>query len=176
MYFAWKPSELPRVLIVTPAVYPRLVANYDFNYFSLKLLNLESQNQAQNVPAVLPNFPIKSLGIHELWSDIVTNKQRLLLCIYMDAESATTQCDSVCILYTWYIRSGHALYIVYKGVYRRRKGAVPPPRLVKKGGRSSPPPITQSSHTFQIWNWRVENIIKLVCSFLLLVLFEGEIK
>jgi len=38
---------LPRFLIVTPAVYPDLVVNYDFSYFfALKVdpLNLESQN------------------------------------------------------------------------------------------------------------------------------------
>ena len=47
-----------RVLIVTPAVYPHLVVNYDFSYF---LLKLESQNQVYNIPVVLPSSAVKVL-------------------------------------------------------------------------------------------------------------------
>ena len=43
-----------------------------------------------------------------------------------------------------------------------------------KGG-SAPPRKIQSYNTFQMWNWRVKSIKKLVCCFFLLVLFEGEI-
>ena len=35
-----------------------------------------------------------------------------------------------------------------------------------QGGSAPPPTRTQSYHTFQIWNWRVKNIKKLVCCFL----------
>ena len=38
-------------LIVNLTVYPQLVVNYDFSYISsLDSLNLESQNQAKNIP------------------------------------------------------------------------------------------------------------------------------
>ena len=50
------------VLIVTPAVYPQLVLNYDFSYFPPKKvdpLNLESQNQAKNISVVLTSSTIK---------------------------------------------------------------------------------------------------------------------
>ena len=52
---------LPTVIIVTPAVYPHLVVNYDFSKFFYKKdpLNLESQNQAQNIPVGLPSSQIK---------------------------------------------------------------------------------------------------------------------
>ena len=42
----------PRLLVVTPTVYPYLVGNYDFIFFLLTKvdsLNLESQNQAMNI-------------------------------------------------------------------------------------------------------------------------------
>ena len=51
-------------------------------------LNFESQNQAKNIPVVLPSSPIKTnlrqigQGVHELWSDIQIDKQRLQLYIY----------------------------------------------------------------------------------------------
>ena len=47
---AWEPPALPRLLIFSPAVYPQVVVNYDFSYFSpIKIdpLNLDSQNQAK---------------------------------------------------------------------------------------------------------------------------------
>ena len=43
---------LHRGVIVSPTDYTRFVVNYDH-------LNLESQNQAKNIPVVLPSFPIK---------------------------------------------------------------------------------------------------------------------
>jgi len=43
--------------MVTPAVYPHLVVSYNFD-----LLNLESQNQAKNIPMVLPSSQIKIWG------------------------------------------------------------------------------------------------------------------
>jgi len=53
--------------------------------------NLESQNQAQNIPAVHPSSPIKveaNIGVPELWSDKQidrqTDKQRLQLYIYIE--------------------------------------------------------------------------------------------
>ena len=44
--------------------------------------NFESQNQTKNIPSVLPSSPNQNLrqigqGVHELWSDIQTNKRRL---------------------------------------------------------------------------------------------------
>jgi len=49
---------LSRLLKVSPAVYPHL------NDFSVKVdtLNLESQNQAKNIPVGLPSSPIKIWG------------------------------------------------------------------------------------------------------------------
>ena len=52
----------PRLLVVTPTVYPYLVGNYDFNLFLLTKvdsLNLESQNQAMNISIVLTSSPNK---------------------------------------------------------------------------------------------------------------------
>ena len=51
---AWEPS-VPRVLIVTPDP-----------------VNIESQNQAKNIPVGLPSSPIK---IPELWSEKQTDRQ-----------------------------------------------------------------------------------------------------
>jgi len=58
--------ELPRLLIVTLAVYPHLVLNHDFtrklNFpYKVDPLNLESQNKTKNIPVVLPSSPIKIL-------------------------------------------------------------------------------------------------------------------
>ena len=52
---------LSRLLIVSPAVYPHLAVNYDFSFFfpiKFDPLNLESQNQAKNVPVALYSSPI----------------------------------------------------------------------------------------------------------------------
>ena len=43
---------LHRGVTVSPTDYPRFVVNYD-------LLNLEYQNEAKNIPVVLPSFPNK---------------------------------------------------------------------------------------------------------------------
>ena len=51
---------MPKLFIVTPAVYPRLVLNFDLPIFDP--LNLEYQNQAKNIPVVLSSFPIKIWG------------------------------------------------------------------------------------------------------------------
>ena len=63
---------MPRALIVSPAVYPRLVVNYDFIR-----LNLESQNQTKDIPVFFPSSPIKIWGIsvQEFRSYDRTNKQ-----------------------------------------------------------------------------------------------------
>jgi len=47
------------------------------------------QNQAKNISMVLSSSPNQNLrqigpGIHELWSDIQTDKQRLLLYTFID--------------------------------------------------------------------------------------------
>ena len=47
-----KPA-LPRLLIVTPAVYSHLVLNYDFYYFSIK----KSTHLTQNLKTKLRTFP-----------------------------------------------------------------------------------------------------------------------
>ncbi len=52
---------LPSVLIVTPAVYPRLVVNYKFSYLKVNPLNLESLNHSKNIP-VFPNKRLRSIG------------------------------------------------------------------------------------------------------------------
>jgi len=36
-------------------------------------------NQVKNMPVVLPSFTIKAQGIPELWSDIRTHKQILII-------------------------------------------------------------------------------------------------
>ena len=50
--------------------------------FAIKVdpLNLESQNQAKNIPIAAPRFPNQTLrqigpGVPELWSDKQTNRQ-----------------------------------------------------------------------------------------------------
>ena len=71
---------LPGILIVTPPVYPHLVVNNDFSYFSwlLKSLNLESQNQTKNIPVTFPSSTIKMWGksVEGFLSYDLTNKQR----------------------------------------------------------------------------------------------------
>jgi len=76
------------VLIVTPAVYPHLFVYYN-------PLNLESQNQAKNIPLAFPSSTIKlwdKLGKGFLSYDRTnkqTNKQRLQLYIYIDVAPFT---------------------------------------------------------------------------------------
>ena len=64
---------LPRLIKVTPAVYPHL------NDFSVKVdtLNLEFQIQAKNIPVGLPSSPIKIWGklVQGFLSYDRTNKQ-----------------------------------------------------------------------------------------------------
>ena len=47
---------------------------------------------------------------------------------------------------------------INKGVYRDGNGWQCPPRPLNRGGAATPPPQSQSFHTFQILNSRVENI------------------
>ena len=61
---ALEPSAaLPRLLKVTPAVYPHL-NDFTGKNFVVKVdpLNLESQNQANNITVGLPSSPIKIWG------------------------------------------------------------------------------------------------------------------
>ena len=69
--------SLSRVVKINPAVYPHLVVNYDFRYFSLlkvDKLNLKFQNQAKIIPwhslgsPEVPNHNLGQIGqmIHEL--------------------------------------------------------------------------------------------------------------
>ena len=55
---------MPRLLKVTPAVYLNLNDFTGVLNFAIKVfpLNLESQNQAKNIPVDLPSSPIKIWG------------------------------------------------------------------------------------------------------------------
>ena len=72
---------LPKVLMVTPAVYPHMVVNYGFSYFpriKIDPINLESENR---------EFPNQSSGKSDLGfmnydrTDKQTDRQRLQLYI-----------------------------------------------------------------------------------------------
>ena len=54
---AWEPEGV----IVSPNVYPTLVVNYKFSYFSLKKWTHSTYNlkKAKNIPVDLPSTPIK---------------------------------------------------------------------------------------------------------------------
>ena len=75
-YYLGNPA-LPRVLIVTPAVYPRLVLSF-FPYRS-RLTQLRISKPSKKHSHSSSEFPDQNFrqicpGVHELWSDIQTNK------------------------------------------------------------------------------------------------------
>ena len=105
-----KCPALPRVLIVNPAVYPRLVLNYDFTYFFI----LKWTHLSLSLKTKLRTFPWFSRGatnlrhigqgVHELWSDIQTNKQRLLLNIFRYyLMNLTSNCNIKSFFFVWNI-------------------------------------------------------------------------
>ena len=53
---------LPRLLIVTHAVYPRLVLNYEFSHFSSRPTQLRIAKPAKNIHVVLPNQNLRQIG------------------------------------------------------------------------------------------------------------------
>ena len=68
---------------------------WTLSFFSRKvdLLNLKLLNQAKNIPVVHPGSSNQHLrqisqGVHELWSDIQTKEQRLLLYFYIHIDTA----------------------------------------------------------------------------------------
>ena len=65
----------------TPAVYPRLVDYYDFNYVPSKSGPTELRNQAKKnscgssrVSSLIKKIKQFGVGVNALWSDIQTNK------------------------------------------------------------------------------------------------------
>jgi len=74
-------TALPRLLIITHAVYPHFVWQNDFSYFC----SYKTQNQAKNIPVVLPSSHIK-IGFWVMieHTNKQTDKQRLLLYIFKD--------------------------------------------------------------------------------------------
>ena len=67
------PLNTPRVLIVTSAVYPRLVANYDFGYFDKKKWTHSTENLEIKIITFpwFSEFPNQNLmqigqGVHKL--------------------------------------------------------------------------------------------------------------
>ena len=68
--FQWINPSFSFSIIVTSAVYVRLVLNYDLNYWIRPTQLFEWINL--NLKQISP-------GVSELWSDIQTNKQRLQL-------------------------------------------------------------------------------------------------
>ena len=94
-------TALPRVLIVTSAVYPRLIVNYDFSS-KLGRLNLKSQNQAKEHFPNSSEFPNQTVrqpgqtvrqpdqtvrqpgqGVPKLRLDIQTNRHPKVLTLYI---------------------------------------------------------------------------------------------
>jgi len=74
---AREPSALTRVLIATPAVYPRLVVNYEFDIFSLKdPLNLESQNQSILLFSRVPQSKFETIRSRNSWVMIGHTKNK----------------------------------------------------------------------------------------------------
>ena len=77
-HLVFENPALPRVIIVTPTVYPRFVLNYDFSYFPYKTplsLTLESKNQIGSPKFHNQNLKQIGQGVHELCTDTQTSKQ-----------------------------------------------------------------------------------------------------
>ena len=106
---AFKPS-VPRLIMVTTAVYPHLVELGKLRFRNKSPLTLESTNQAKNIPVALLSSPIKILGktVQGFLSYDRTNKrtdkQRLQLYIYSEIIiKHATSMTTLQILFSIYI-------------------------------------------------------------------------
>ena len=82
----------PRVsLMFTPAVYPRLVLNYDLSYFPYKswptqLKISKPRTEHSRGFHEFPNHNLRQIGVHEKWSNIQTNRQTEIASLYIHLQ------------------------------------------------------------------------------------------